>query len=285
MIGKRNEKMTDQIKVALAQISCKVGDKAYNIRKMATYITKARKQKADLIIFPELSLTGYTMRDRTYELAETIPDSSTEKMEALAKKNNIHIIYGMIERSEKANAVIHNTAVLTSPNGTIGYYRKMHLPTHSIFEEKRYFRQGYDAPVYSTGIGRIGMIICYDIFFPEIARLLRLKGAELVACISASPAVRRNFFETLTTARALENTVYLAYVNLAGIEDGLQFWGGSRLITPNGRIIAQAKYDEEDMVPAVIDYTDLARTETFVPALRDLRPEMFTKLRELAEKL
>ena len=277
--------MADQIKAALAQISCKVGDKAYNIHKMATYITRARKQNADLIIFPELSLTGYTTRDRTYELAEAIPGPSTEKIEEFAKQSKMHIIYGMIEKSAKANAVIHNTAVLTSPKGTIGCYRKMYLPTHSVFEEKRYFRQGHDAPVYSTDIGKIGMMICYDIFFPETARLLRLKGAELIACISASPAVRRNYFETLTTARALENTVYLAYTNLVGIEDGLQFWGGNRLITPNGKIIAQAKYDEDDMVLGIIDYTDLARAETFLPTLRDLRPELYTELKGLAEKM
>lgn len=277
--------MADQIKVALAQISCKVGDKVHNIHKMATYITKARKQNADLIIFPELSLTGYTTRDRTYELAEAIPGPSTEKIEDLAKQSKIHIIYGMIEKSAKANAVLHNTAVLTSPKGIIGCYRKMYLPTHSVFEEKRYFRQGHDAPVYATDIGKIGMMICYDIFFPETARLLKLKGAELIACISASPAVRRNYFETLTTARALENTVYLAYTNLVGIEDGLQFWGGNRLITPNGKVIAQAKHDEDDMVLGIIDYTDLARAETFVPTLRDLRPELYTELKALAERL
>lgn len=277
--------MADRIKVALAQISCKVGDKAHNIHKMATYITKARKQKADLIIFPELSLTGYTTRDRTYELAETIPGPSTEKIEELARQSTMHIIYGMIEKSAKANAVMYNAAVLTSPSGTIGCYRKMYLPTHSVFEEKRYFRQGHHAPVYSTDIGKIGMIICYDIFFPETARSLRLKGAELITCISASPSIRRNYFETLTVARALENTAYLAYVNLVGIEDGLQFWGGSRLITPNGKIASQAKYDEDDLVFGIIDYTDLAHTEIFIPTLRDLRPELYIELKELTEKL
>jgi predicted amidohydrolase len=206
-------------------------------------------------------------------------------MERLAKQNNMHIIYGMIEKSAKAQAVIYNTAVLTAPNGTIGHYRKMYLPTHSVFEEKRYFRQGYETPVFDTPLGKIGIIICYDIFFPEITRVLRLKGAKLIVCISASPAVRRNYFETLTTARAIENTVYLAYVNLVGIEDGLQFWGGSRLITPNGRVMVQAKYDDDNMVFGTIDYSDLARTEAFVPALRDLRPEQFIELKELAEKL
>jgi predicted amidohydrolase len=277
--------MTDRIKVALAQMSCKVGDKGYNIHKMARYIVKARKENVELIIFPELSLTGYTMRDLAYELAESIPGPSTEKIEKLARENDMHVIYGMVEKTAGTGAVLHNTAVFISPRGTVGRYRKVYLPTHSIFEEKRYFRQGHDIVVYSTEIGRIGMVICYDIFFPETARLLRLKGAELIVCISASPAVRRNYFETLTIARALENTVYLAYVNLAGIEDGLQFWGGSRLITPNGNVVVQAKYDDEDLTCGVIDYTDLERTETFIPTLRDLRPELFTELRELAKEL
>jgi predicted amidohydrolase len=99
----------------------------------------------------------------------------------------------------------------------------MYLPTHSVFEEKRYFRPGYQTPFFETDIGKVGMTICYDIYFPEITRLLSLKGANLVVCISASPSMRRGFFETLTTARAMENGVFVAYVNLAGIEDGLQF--------------------------------------------------------------
>ncbi|MDH5267701.1 MAG: carbon-nitrogen hydrolase family protein, partial [Candidatus Bathyarchaeota archaeon] len=152
-------------------------------------------------------------------------------------------------------------------------------------EEKRYFRLGYQAPVFETEIGKLGLTICYDVFFPEISRLLRLKGAQLIICISASPARRRKFFEVLTTARAIENTVFLAYVNLVGVENGLQFWGGSRLIAPNGNIITQAKYDEEDLTTGNVDYADLERIETFVPTLRDLRPELFNSLKEQAENL
>jgi predicted amidohydrolase len=252
---------------------------------MATFIKDAKKQEADIILFPELALTGYVTKDRTYELAETIPGPSTEKMCRLAKENHIHIVYGMIEKSSKAEGIVYNTAVLISPKGLVGHYRKMYLPTHSIFEEKRYFRRGYETPVFDTPIGKIGIIICYDIFFPETTRLLRLKGAELIACISASPSVRRNYFEILTAARALENTAYVAYVNLVGIEDGLQFWGGSRIIAPNGQIIVQAKYDEEDLAVATIDYTDISRTETFIPTLRDLRPELFNELSDLSKKL
>lgn len=214
-----------------------------------------------------------------------MPGPSTKILEGIAKRTKMHIVFGMPERTDKTQATIYNTAVLVGPNGLFGKYRKMYLPTHSVFEEKRYFRPGYEAAVFDTELGKIGLIICYDIFFPEVARLTRLKGAQLIICISASPAIRRAYFETLTTARALENTAFLAFVNLVGIEDGLQFWGGSRLIGPQGRIIAKAKYDDEDQVTGNVNYADIRSVETFVPTLRDLRPELFDKLKEDAEKL
>ncbi len=277
--------MKEKIKVALAQISCKQGNKAENIKKIESQVTKAKQQGAELVIFPELSLTGYTMRDQIYELAETIPGHSTTALEKLAKKTGAYIVFGMPELSEKTQATVYNAAVLVGPDGFIGKYRKMYLPTHSVFEEKRYFRPGYQTAVFETELGKIGLIICYDIFFPEVSRLTRLKGAQLIVCISASPATRRTFFETLTAARAIENTAFLAYVNLVGIEDGLQFWGGSRLVGPNGKTLVQAKYDEEDLVVGEISYADIRPTETFVPILKDLRPELFDKLKETAEKL
>jgi predicted amidohydrolase len=277
--------MNEKIKVALAQISCKRGDKAENIGKIESRVTKAKQQGADLVIFPELSLTGYTMRDQIYELAETIPGHSTIALEKIAKKTGAYIVFGMPELSEKTQATVYNAAVLVGPDGYVGKYRKMYLPTHSVFEEKRYFRPGYQTAVFETELGKIGLIICYDIFFPEVSRLTRLKGAQLIVCISASPTTRRTFFETLTAARAIENTTFLAYVNLVGIEDGLHFWGGSRLVGPNGKVRVKAKYDEEDTVIGKINYSDIRPTETFVPILKDLRPELFDKLKETAEKL
>jgi predicted amidohydrolase len=277
--------MPQKVNVALAQISCKVGDKKHNINVMKKNVKRAKEKGVNLVIFPELSLTGYLSRDLAYELAESIPGPSIHSLEEIAKKENMHIVFGMPEQSEKAHAVLYNTAVLLGPDGLIGKYRKMHLPTHSVFEEKRYFRLGYEASVFETEIGKMGLTICYDMFFPEISRLLRLKGSKLIICISASPAVRSRFFEVFTAARALENTVFLAYVNLVGVENGLQFWGGSRTIAPDGSILAKAKYDEEDLVIGTIDYADLEGAEAFVPTLRDLRPELFNSLRELAEKL
>ncbi|MCW4008456.1 MAG: carbon-nitrogen hydrolase family protein [Candidatus Bathyarchaeota archaeon] len=275
----------EKIKIALAQICSRRENKAENLQKMAEFAARAKEQATDLVIFPELSLTGYVLYDQLYELAETIPGPSTKKVEAIAKKEGVYIIFGMPELSGKTRATIFNTAVLVGPEGFIGKYQKMYLPTHSVFEEKRYFRPGYQATVFNTAIGDIGMIICYDIFFPEVCRLTRLKGAKLIACISASPAVRKGYFELLTAARALENTVFLAYVNLAGVEDGLQFWGGSRLVSPTGDVLAKAKYDEEDLVICEVDYRDIKPAESFIPTLKDLRPELFSELKKQAENL
>jgi len=278
--------MLKEVTVALAQISCRVGDKEYNIKKMERKIKEAKTKDANLIIFPELALTGYLCRDLVYELAEPVPTGrSINQITQITRTEKVHIIFGMIEQSTKASGVLYNTAVLIGPRGFIGKYQKMHLPTHSVFEEKRYFRQGYQMPVYETDIGRIGMIICYDIYFPEITRLMRLKGSQLITCISASPSTRREFFEVLTTARAIESTVFLTFTNLVGIDDGLQFWGGSRIIAPSGSIITQAKYDSEDLVIARINYSDMKHVEAFVPTLRDLRPELFKALEEEAKNL
>ncbi len=275
--------MKEKVKIAFGQISSKREDKAENIRKIETICAKAKVQGADLVIFPELSLTGYVMRDQIYELAETVPGAATQKIEEIAKRNGLHIIFGMPELSEKTRATVFNSSVFVGPKGLIGKYRKMYLPTHSVFEEKRHFRPGYQTATFGTSIGKIGLCICYDLFFPEVTRLIRLRGAQLIVCISASPAVRKSYFEILTAARAIENTTFLAYVNLAGVEDGLQFWGGSRLVSPTGDILAKARYDEEDFLVCEINYSDLRPAETFIPTLRDLRPELYDELRRNAE--
>ena len=277
--------MKEKIRLALAQMASRRANKEENIKKIEELVVKAQMQKADLVVFPELCLTGYVVRDQIYELAETIPGSSTRRIEAIAKEKGVHIVFGMPELSEKTKATTFNTAVFIGPEGLIGKYRKMYLPNHSVFEEKRYFRPGYQAAAFDTPIGKIGLCICYDIFFPEVIRLTRLRGSQLVICISASPAIRRNYFEILTAARALENTAFLAYVNLVGVEDGMQFWGGSRLVNPTGDIVARAKYDEEDLVICDINYGELTSAEVFIPTLRDLRPELLDELKKTAERL
>ncbi|MCL2358518.1 carbon-nitrogen hydrolase family protein [Candidatus Bathycorpusculum sp.] len=277
--------MKSKIKLALCQISSKRENKEANFAQFEELMFKAKEQGADLAIFPEMSLTGYILHDQVYEQAEPIPGPSVQKVEELSKKTGVYAIFGMPELSGKTQATLYNTAVFVGPEGYIGKYRKMYLPTHSVFEEKRYFRPGYEPAAFQTSIGNIGLTICYDVFFPEVFRLPRLKGAQLIVCISASPAVRRGYFEILTAARALENTAYVAYVNLTGVEDGLQFWGGSRLVSPTGDVLAKAKYNERDFVVCEVDFSDLRMAETFIPTLRDLRPELYDKLKQFSEEI
>jgi predicted amidohydrolase len=277
--------MKNKIKLALCQISSKRENKAANLKKIEECTLKAKAQAADIAIFPEMSLTAYVLHDQVYSQAEPIPGPSVSRIEALCKKTGMHVIFGMPELSDKAQSTVYNSAVMIGPKGLIGKYRKMYLPTHSVFEEKRYFRCGYEPAAFQTDVGSIGLTICYDIFFPEVFRLARLKGGQLIVCISASPAVRRSYFEILTKARAIENTAYLAYVNLAGMEEGLQFWGGSHVVNPTGDVLAKAKYDEEDLVLCEVDFGDLKPAESFIPTIRDLRPELFDKLKQLSEQI
>jgi len=266
------------VSLLLAQTGPKLGNKERNLRQISEQAAKARKKNVDLLIFPELHLTGYTMRDEVSHLAEPIPGPSTRKVESLAKENGVHIIFGMPEESE-VKGVIHNTAVIVGPKGLIGRYRKIHLPTHSVFEERRYYRPGQEASVFKTDIGTIALNICYDLYFPELTRLQALQGAQLVVCISASPGLRRRFFEGFCLSRAMENAVYLAYVNRVGIEEGLQFWGGSRVIAPNGSILAQSKYDVEEFQTCKVDLDEVSRARAFIPTIKDLEPGLFDQLR------
>lgn len=170
--------MKGRINLALAQISSKREDKKENLKKIEEVTLRAKEIGADLVIFPEMCLTGYVVRDQLYELAETIPGPSTSRAEALARKTGMHIIFGMPELSKKTEATMYNTAVFVGPKGLIGTYHKMYLPTHSVFEEKRYFRPGYQTAAFNTPIGNVGLCICYDIFFPEVTRLIRLARSK-----------------------------------------------------------------------------------------------------------
>ena len=266
------------VNLFLAQTGPKVGNKERNLRQVLEHASRARRKNVDLLIFPELHLTGYTMRDEVSHLAEPIPGPSTRKIEAAAKEHGVHIVFGMPEESE-VKGVIHNTAVLVGPKGFVGKYRKIHLPTHSVFEERRYYRPGREAAVFKTDFGTVGLNICYDLYFPELTRLQALQGAELIVCISASPGLRRRFFEGFCLSRAMENAVYLAYVNRVGIEEGLQFWGGSRLVAPNGSVLAQCKYDVEDFQICKVDLEEVSRARVFIPTIKDLEPGLFDELR------
>ncbi|MDP8909063.1 MAG: carbon-nitrogen hydrolase family protein [Chloroflexota bacterium] len=288
-----------QINVALAQIQPATGDKDANIEKIGDFLARAAGMGAQLVVFPELALTGYACGDAFFEVAEEVPGprtSSTARIAALARAHGLHVIWGMPERG--LAGVIYNAAVIVGPEGHIGTWRKHTLPGHATdqggpgaFPDRRFFRAGNRSPVFETPLGRIGMMVCYDIFFPEISRLLTLKGADLLVGISGSPAFERPIFEPLVRARAMENTNWFAYCNMAGTEGDVAYWGGSRIVgpgdpatkVPGAPVVCQAPYDEEALVCGTVDYEATHRFRPLFPVLRDIRTEMYTQLTAAVE--
>ncbi|MBA2470289.1 MAG: carbon-nitrogen hydrolase family protein [Chloroflexia bacterium] len=286
-----------RVTVALAQVQPVTLDIPANRHRFDDFLERAAAMGANLVVFPELALTGYACGDGFFEVAEPVPGPSTEHLAATARKLGVHVIWGMPERG--LPGVLYNSAVLAGPDGYIGTWRKHTLPGHATdrggagaFPDRRFFRSGNRSPVFETAIGRIGMMVCYDIFFPEIARLLTLKGADLVVGISGSPAFEKDIFEPLVLARAMENTIPFAYCNLAGTEGDIAYWGGSRLIgpgdperrVPGSPIVCQAAYDVEDLVCGEIDYDLTHRFRPSFPVLRDLRVDMYRQLLDAAEE-
>jgi len=268
------------IKIMLVQMKSTVGDKEANFNVFKEFINRAKNEEVNLIVYPELSATGYLCYDSYYTLAEPIPGPFTTKVSRLIEGSTLHVIFGMPEASTEVEGALYNSVVLMGgKRGLIGKYRKWFLPGHSVFDEKRYFTPGSRAEVFSTCLGNIGLAICYDIYFPELARLLASGGAEILVYPTASPTARRDFFEVLTRARAIENGVFVVLCNLAGVEENLLFWGGSHIISPSGTVVAKAKYDEEDSVVAELDMSEIQRARPFLPMLtKDIRREIYEQL-------
>jgi len=242
--------MEDNLKIILAQCEAKLGDKEWNSERILEITSKTR---GDLYVFPELYLTGYLIKDRVLYLAESISSPSKELkllIEELKDKDFI-TVFGLPEKDFKG--VFYNSALVLG-RGKLKVYRKSHLPNFGPFREMLYYSPGEPCQSVLEFEGfRIGVEICYDIFFPEVAKCYSLQGADILITISASPVTSRAVFERLIPARAVENVLYHIYVNYPGVAEDLLFWGGSRVVDPRGNIISQAKYFEEDIVTAEVD--------------------------------
>ena len=273
-----------ELNLTLAQTSPKNCDKSHNIRVMKDMAVDARRKNADFLVFPELSLTGYVCRDFFYQLAETLDGPSVKTLRQVAEENGLTMIFGMpLEGTVKG--VIYNSAIMIGADGDVANYNKIYLPTHAVFEEKRYFRPGHEVKSLENSKCRLGLTVCYDLYFPEVYRILALEGVEVMFCIAASPSTRRDYFEILTKARALENGIIVVFVNRVGIEDGLHFWGGSHVVNPNGEVLAKARYYDEDVVSLSLDLSDLEKIRPFIPTVRDLRTEVVDILRDRSHQL
>jgi len=263
-----------KIRVILSQLSSELGNKDANLEKINMVLKKyANKNEPTLILFPELYLTGYMIKEMVHKLAEEIPGPSTQKIqEILADYPNVLVAIGMPERALYPRGVLYNSYVFISREGVEEVYRKRHFPTFGVFDEHRYFKPGpFSVPnLIEFEEFRIGAQICYDTFFPEVARALALVGADLVAIPSAAPTASRPLWPKILYARAVENTVFIAYINTVGYQDDLEFFGESRLIDPLGKDIIVGKSYEEDIISALIDLRSIIRAREIRPVQKDI---------------
>lgn len=259
------------MKALLAQLAPTVGDKAKNLRKLEKAI--ARKE-ADLVLAGELFLSGYMARDAFARLAEPLDGPSVKAAGKLAEDRGAHIVFGMPER-EAGTQRLFNASILVTPDGRAVAYRKIYPANFGPFEEGLYFGRGDALTLVDTKLGKIGLLICYDAFFPELAKAYALQGADLLAFISASPATSKPFFDRILPARAIENALPVLYANLVGTELNVVFQGGTQAIGPRGEDLGKAKDFAEDVVVADLDLRDVKTARAFRPTLRDTRKEMW----------
>ncbi|CUU01599.1 Predicted amidohydrolase [Candidatus Thermokryptus mobilis] len=269
--------------VAVAQIDCVLGDLRRNIEKHIHYIELAIKEGAKLILFPELSLTGYTLRDINIDIAVN-PFKSNVFDDLKKLSREIIIIAGGVEEGESFG--IYNSAFVFE-DGQIKYvHRKIYPPTYGMFEELRYFSRGDRVRAFDTKIGRIGVLICEDLWHISLPYILAVDGAMVIAGLAASPTRISGASEELTNykinsehhktyARLL--SVYLLFSNRVGYEDGVNFWGGSEVVNSDGEVIAVAKLFDEDLIFAEIDYNTIKRSRQFSRHFIDEDPYLFER--------
>jgi len=260
------------LKVTLVQKEYSLGEKSKSLTLMEREIKSA---KSDLVIFPELFLTGYGIKDRLHTEAETLEGPSVKALASLCKKQKKAIIFGMPRADVKVRGNIYNSAVMILPDGSVHCYDKWFLANFGPFEEKEFFTPGRSLPVIQTPWGRFGLIICFDAFLPEITKAYALAGADCVVCISASPTTSRSFFEKILPARAIESTVFMIYCNVVGTDNNMVFWGGSRVIGPNGQEIAVSDALKKENLKAEIELSEVASARRNRPTLRETRPELY----------
>ena len=234
-----------EITIATVQFQPKLGEPEENLVKMSDYVSKiASQQKVDLILFPELATSGYELGVRFTELAQHIPGPTVNLMSQRAAEYGVHIAFGLPTK-ERVESIIFNSAVLIGPDGELmGSYNKVHLRG----EERMAFREGFKFPVIRTEIGDIGLMLGWDLAFPEVARSLSLEGAELI-CVLANWEKRYiDEFETYLKARAYENAVFVAGANRVGEDVTLSFGGKSMIVGPRGEIHASLVVEKEPEV-------------------------------------
>jgi len=268
------------MKIALAQISPHLGDVKKNFKLHLEYLEKAKKKKVDLLVFPELSLTGYTLKDLVEEVALN-PEKDPIFKKLKAKSREISFILGFVEEKEKG--LFYNSAAFFSAGKAIHTHRKVFLPTFGMFEERKFFAQGKNFKTFSSLSVRMGMMICRDFLHFGASYLLFTGGAEIYIIISAAPGRGVSKGKSYETSQMWElmgktisrfSTTFLIYCNRVGFEDGKAFAGGSFIYNPWGQLIAKASYIDKDFLIQEIDLEEVRRARKRWTYKRDDQPEI-----------
>ena len=286
--------MAEKFTVGLIQMSCSL-DPRENLAKAEARIQEAAKRGAQIICLQELFRSQYFCREENadlFELAEPVPGPSTEALSKLARSLNVVIIGSFFER--RTAGIYHNTAAVIDAGGALlGKYRKMHIPDDPLYYEKFYFTPGdLGFPNFDTRFARVGVLVCWDQWYPEGARLSSLGGANILfypTAIGWHPSEKQEFgtaqldaWRTIQRAHAIANGVFVAAVNRVGFEgspeSGLEFWGHSFVCDPFGQILAEASADKEEILIVECDPKRVEEVRRNWPFLRDRRIDAYSPI-------
>ena len=279
--------MADQdFTLALAQIDSKVGDVRSNIDLHCHTVDEARRKGARLVVFPELSVTGYTVRDLAWELAID-PRSPTPLEPLLRQSRDMTILVGCVE--DGSDHGLYNSVFVLEEGQIRFVHRKVYLPTYGMFEEGRYFSPGRTLAAFTSKVGRLGVLVCEDLWHLALPYALVVDGAEILCCPSASPtrlgadtgglevsAVNQEHHRAY--ARLLSS--YLLYVNRVGFEDGVNFWGGSSIIAPSGSVAHRGAEFSEDLVVGKVQVDEIRRARRFSRHVLDENADLIVRTLE-----
>jgi predicted amidohydrolase len=271
--------MQTRVTVGLAQIDCHLGEVDANLERHLEWIAQAHERGVEWLLFPELSLTGYRLLHLTSRMAMQ-PATSPVIQKLIQAAGEMTLVVGLVEENEQG--VLYNSAVVLDGRGIRHVHRKLYLPTYGIFQEGRFFGAGDQIDLVPVNGRHLGLLICEDLWHPELGRRLARAGAKVLAVISASPgrlggeskSEGQDIWETITRSTALLNTCWLLYCNRVGWEEGSFYTGCSHIIRPGGQIMARAPFLEEDLLVATIDLREVDRLRWRLPLVRASRSDI-----------
>jgi len=270
------------MRVAVAQMEPRLAETERNLDAALERLEEAAAAGAQLLVLPECAIPGYMFdsAEEALPYAEEIPGPTTEAFERECARLGVHAITGLLERD---GDTLYNAAILVGPDGLIGSYRKTHLPFLGV---DRFVTPGGEFKVFDTALGRIGLIICYDLRFPEVTRTLALQGADMVALPTNFPMAAKLQCDVIAPARAAENRIYLLVANRVGKERWGEFCGWSQIVDPYGTRLAEAGESEEALLVADVELEKARDKDYVVPGEYELylfghrRPELYGALVE-----